>query len=60
MIRLIEKYLGKKAKIKYLPFNKSDIKATWADIKKAGRLLNWKPRLVLTKALKRQLTGILK
>ncbi len=53
MIKLIEKYLNKKAKIKYLPFNKSDIKATWADISKAGRLLNWKPEVSLDEGMKR-------
>lgn len=28
MIELIEEYLGKKAKIKHLPFHKADLKAT--------------------------------
>jgi len=60
MIRLIEKYLGKKAKIKYLPFNKSDIKATWADISKAGRLLNWKPEVSLAEGMKRTVGWYLK
>ena len=53
MIRLIEKYLDKKARIKYLPFNKSDIKSTWADISKAGRLLNWKPQVSLAEGMKK-------
>jgi UDP-glucuronate 4-epimerase len=53
MIKMIEEYLGKKAKIKYLPFNKSDIKATWADISKAGRLLNWKPEVSLDDGIKK-------
>jgi nucleoside-diphosphate-sugar epimerase len=53
MIRLIEKYLGKKAKIKYLPFNKSDIKATWADISKAGKMLKWKPEVNLADGIKK-------
>jgi UDP-glucuronate 4-epimerase len=53
MIRLIEEYLGKKAKIKYLPFNKSDIKATWANISKAKKLLNWKPEVGLDEGMKK-------
>lgn len=47
LIELIEDNLGKKAKIKYLPFNKADMQITWADIKKSSRLLNWKPKVNL-------------
>lgn len=32
-----------KAKIDGQPFNVADVKETWADITKAGRLLGWKP-----------------
>ncbi len=46
-ISLIEKYLGKKAKIKRMPFHKADLKATWADINKANELLKWKPEVSL-------------
>lgn len=44
LIRLIEKYLSKKAKFIKKPFHQADMKATWADIKKAYRLLTWQPR----------------
>jgi nucleoside-diphosphate-sugar epimerase len=43
MITLIEKYLGKKARITYRPFHKADIRATWADIHEARRTLKWAP-----------------
>ncbi|MGQ9818296.1 MAG: GDP-mannose 4,6-dehydratase [bacterium] len=43
LIRLIEKYLGKEAKIVKKPFHQADMHATWADIKKAKRLLGWQP-----------------
>lgn len=43
MIELLEKNIGKKAKINYLPFHKADMKETWADITKAKKLLDWKP-----------------
>jgi len=43
LIALIEKYVGKKARIIYKDFEKTDIYATWADIEKAGSLLGWKP-----------------
>ncbi len=53
MIRLIERYLGKKAKIEYRPFHKADLKATWADIGKATKLLGWTPTVPLEEGIKR-------
>ncbi len=44
VIRLIEKNLGKKARIKRLPRHKADVRATWANIDKAKKLLKWKPK----------------
>jgi len=45
IISKIENLLGKKAKIEYKPFHKADMKETWADIEKAGKLLGWKPQI---------------
>jgi len=53
LIHLIEKYLNKKAKIKYLPFHKADMKATWADIGKAKEILKWEPKIKLEEGVKR-------
>lgn len=53
MIHLIEENLGKKAKIKYAPFHKADIKKTWADIRKAKKLLKWYPKIDLPEGIKR-------
>jgi len=53
VIELIEKYLGKKAEIIYKPFHKADLKATWADITKAKKLLGWEPKVPLEEGLKR-------
>lgn len=53
VINKIEEYLGKKAKIQNKPFHIADIKETWADIDKAGKLLNWKPTVDLDEGLKR-------
>jgi nucleoside-diphosphate-sugar epimerase len=44
VIKLIEKNLGKKAKIKHLPRHPADVTATWAHIEKAKKLLDWKPK----------------
>jgi nucleoside-diphosphate-sugar epimerase len=45
MIRLIEKALGKKARITTKPASPADMKETWADIAKAQRLLGWAPEI---------------
>ncbi len=47
MIGLIEKYLGKSSSRDEKEFHKTDLKATWADISKAHRLLSWKPKVGL-------------
>lgn len=43
IISMIEKHLGKKAKIKNKDFHIADVKETWADISKAKNILNWEP-----------------
>lgn len=53
VIKKIEDYLGKKAAIDQKPFHKADIRATWADITKAGELLKWKPLVGLDDGLRR-------
>lgn len=53
LISLIEKYSGKKAKIRYLPFNKADMIATWADISQARKVFGWEPTLGLDEGVKR-------
>ena len=53
MIELIEKNLGKKAKYKYLPFHKADIKATWANIEEAKKTIGWTPSVPLEQGIKK-------
>jgi len=43
-ISLIETRLKKKAKVKREPMHPADIRATWADIGKARRILKWEPK----------------
>ncbi len=52
VISLMEKELGKKAKIKKLPFEKADMKKTWANIDKAKRLLGWKPEVSIEEGIR--------
>jgi len=51
IIEKLEKLLGKKALIENKEFHKADIKSTWADIDKAGRILGWKPQVSLDQGL---------
>ena len=45
IISIIETQLGQKAKRRYTPPHPADVPATWADITKANKLLDWKPRV---------------
>ncbi len=53
LIRLIEENLGKKAKIKFLPFQPGDVPVTYADISKAKRLLGYNPQVPIEEGIKR-------
>ena len=53
VVELIENYLGKRAEKVYKPFHRADLKATWADITKAEKLLGWKPEISLEEGLRR-------
>ncbi len=52
-IKMIEYVTGKKTKIIKLSKCAGDMENTWADIKKANRLLGWKPETDLKEGLKR-------
>jgi len=47
LISTIEKAVGKKAKIKELPIQPGDVELTFANIDKANKLLDWKPKTKL-------------
>lgn len=53
VISMIEKFLGKRAKIANKEFHVADIKETWADITKAKQLLNWEPTVGLDEGIRR-------
>ena len=50
--KLIEKYLHKRMEITYKEFSKADMKATWADITKAKKLIGWRPNTDLEEGIK--------
>ncbi|MGI9517343.1 MAG: SDR family NAD(P)-dependent oxidoreductase [Pirellulaceae bacterium] len=53
IISKLENMLGKAARIDHKPFHKADIDSTWAEIGKAGGLLDWKPEVSLDDGLQR-------
>jgi nucleoside-diphosphate-sugar epimerase len=53
LISKIENLLNKKAELNQKPFHSADVDSTWADISKAGQLLNWQPTISLDKGLEK-------
>ena len=53
VIGLLEKNLGKKAKIKRFKLHPADVTATWAHIDKAKKMLGWKPNMHLEKGIEK-------
>lgn len=47
LIQLFEQRIGQKAQVNHRPAHPADMKANWADIKKAHELLGWKPEISL-------------
>jgi len=55
VIKFIEEALGKKANIDEQAVAPADIKASWADIAKAERLLGWKPQVTTEEGFRRSI-----
>jgi UDP-glucuronate 4-epimerase len=53
LISIIEKKLNKKAKIRNMPVQMADVEATWADISKAKKLLDWLPKVSIEEGIDR-------
>jgi len=53
MIELMEKYSGKKAKLKLQSKIKADMDVTWADISKAKKLLGWEPKVSFEEGMRK-------
>ncbi len=50
-IRLIEELVGKEAQLAHQPFHPADVRATWADIRKAEKLLGWRPQVTFREGI---------
>lgn len=60
LVKLLEKYLDKKAKIKKLPPQPGDLPKTWADITKAKKLLHFDPKTNIEKGIQKFIQWYLK
>lgn len=52
-IRLVEEASGKKARVRYGPWQASDMRDTLADTKLAAKLLRWRPKVGLAEGVRR-------
>lgn len=50
-IRLIEELVGKEAQLSHQPFHPADVRATWANIRKAEKLLDWRPQVTFREGI---------
>jgi UDP-glucuronate 4-epimerase len=51
LIKLLEKYTNRRAKLNYLPIQAGDVKQTFADITKAQDFLNYSPKMSMEEGL---------
>jgi UDP-glucuronate 4-epimerase len=51
LVRLLEKFTARKAKLNYLPLQDGDVAQTFADISKAREILKYSPRISIEKGL---------
>lgn len=53
MVAVLERKLGRKANVEYIPRNPADVQENWADVTKARRLLGWQPQVGLDEGMGR-------
>ena len=53
VVRLVEERVGRVAELEYQPRHPADAMATWANFKKAGRRLGWRPQVDLADGVSR-------
>jgi UDP-glucuronate 4-epimerase len=53
MVAVLERKLGRKALVEYIPRNPADVQENWAVVEKARRLLGWQPRVGLDEGMGR-------
>ena len=51
VVELLEQETGERARLEFVPAHPADVRATWADVGKARRLLGWEPQVTLEDGL---------
>jgi len=51
IVKVIERHLGKKANVRFLPLEPGDVPITFADVSKAGRLLGYHPKMKIEEGI---------
>ncbi|GAB3890783.1 GDP-mannose 4,6-dehydratase [Larkinella knui] len=57
LVRHLEYFTGRKARIEYRPDQLGDVSRTFADLSKAAQLLGYQPRVLLEEGLQRMVNG---
>ena len=52
LVRLLERTIGRKARLEYHPPNQADMRSNWADVSKARHMLNWQPQVSLQEGVR--------
>ncbi len=55
LVHMIEGLIGKTVRIDYQPANPADVRANWADVEKAGKVLGWEPQISLRDGVSRMI-----
>jgi nucleoside-diphosphate-sugar epimerase len=53
LIGIMERAIGRRAKVKYTEKQKGDVRDTWADVSKAEKVLGWMPKTKIEEGLKK-------
>jgi nucleoside-diphosphate-sugar epimerase len=53
LIKLLERVIGKKARVQFAPPNTADMFSNWADTSKAAQMLDWAPEVTLQEGVDR-------
>jgi nucleoside-diphosphate-sugar epimerase len=52
-IRIVEEVVGRAAQLVYRPPHHADMRTTWADVRKAEALLDWRPKFSFKEGIRR-------
>lgn len=53
VLTLVEKHVGRAARVEHRPVHRADVRATWADIGHAREVLGWSPKVSLDEGVRR-------